>query len=124
MTSATTNKCSPEVRACALLMAMEHEAEVRIFKARVVAQQVASESPEALVETIEHILALDAYLLDHFLIEIVEELLPRVALTFCDLRLQLPSQRAVANNIGLSVKSTFSKPGNGIYEEAETLFLH
>jgi integrase len=71
---------------------VQHEAEVRIFKVSVLAQQVASKAPQATIELVEHVLALDAYLLDYLLIEIVQELFASIALTLCDLRLEIALQ--------------------------------
>src|SRR2546425_1260771 len=71
-------------------IAMQQEAEVRIIESRVVAQQVAGETPQPPIELVQHVLALDTYLFDHLLIEVVEELFAGVALAFGNLRLQLP----------------------------------
>src|SRR5207253_1308440 len=70
-------------------IAMQQKAEVPIIEPRVVAQQVAGETPHPLVELVQQVLAFDTYLLDHLLIEVVEEFLARVALALDNLRLQL-----------------------------------
>ncbi len=56
-----------------------------VVEACVVAQDVAREAPQTLVESIEHVEALDAHLLDDLLVEVVEQLLARVPLAYGDL---------------------------------------
>ena len=65
---------------------VQHEAIAVLVEMRVVRQQMAGELPELRVEAVEDVMALDAHLLDDFLVKIVQELLARVALAggdFC-----------------------------------------
>ena len=61
---------------------------VVIGEVGVIGQQVAREPPELVVKPIEHIVALDAHLLHHFLIEVVEQFLAGIPLAGRDLALQ------------------------------------
>ena len=63
----------------------QEEAVLGVVEPGVLAQHVPRQPPQALVETVEHVQALDAYLLDDLLVEVVEQLFARVLLAGGDL---------------------------------------
>src|SRR5450756_2048467 len=68
---------------------VEHEAEAVLGEARVIGEHVPRETPELVVEAVEHRAAVHAHLLDDLLIEVVEELLAGIALAAADLGLEV-----------------------------------
>src|SRR6266852_6021083 len=71
---------------------VKNERMVRLFDIRAIGQSVPGQLPELVVEAVQYLNTLDPYLLNHFLVEVVQELLPRIALSDGDLLLQLVLQ--------------------------------
>ena len=67
---------------------MQHEAVAVVVELGVVGEQVPGEPPEPVVEAVEQAVALDADLLDDFLVEVVEQLLAGVPLAGGDFGFQ------------------------------------
>src|SRR5262245_42940520 len=70
-------------------IALQHETVRPLLEAGIRRQQVAREEPEPFIEAVEVIVALDAHLLYHFLVKVIEELLAGIALSLSNLSFQL-----------------------------------